>query len=110
MFSLLHVKAHFSFVLKYFKDEMWGPCTFFLTLSPLEYEWEDMLKQLILKNGHIANVRRIKQGQLCVRDTATVTAWFHKRFMTFWNTCILGPKGVLGKVTHYVWRIEFQAR
>ena len=93
-------------------DEKWGPATFFMTLSSAEYEWEE-LRDYITRID--PNAKDLSQVEMCARNPVAVSIFFHHRFVRFFKDVLQGNPGAdgelpLGKISHYAWRIEYQAR
>ena len=83
-----------------------GPPTLFLTFSCAEYESADIDSYLRKVNNVPASY---PIGKLCCEDPISVSRKFSLKFHAFFKTVIL--KGnVLGRVTHYFYKKEYQAR
>ena len=76
-----------------------GPPTFFLSA---EYEAAD-----IADYHHKLNTR-YSISKLCTEDPISVSRKFSSKFQTFFRKVILNG-GVLGDMTHYYWKKEYQA-
>jgi hypothetical protein len=92
-----------------------GPPTFFLTFSCAEYNWPDMQRALDFANRLVRNVTNQQRStaHMCASDPATVSNQYHRRLKALLNCFILNVKGsakVLGIVTHYYGRTEYQSR
>ena len=83
-----------------------GPPTLFLTFSCAEYDAPDIAAYLH-KVNHVADNYPI--GKLCAEDPISVSRKFSKKFHDFFNEVILKGK-VLGPITNYFWKKEYQAR
>ena len=83
-----------------------GPPTLFLTFSCAEYESAD-IDSYLRKVNDVPD--RYPIGKLCCEDPISVSRKFSLKFHAFFKTVIL--KGnVLGHVTHYFFKKEYQAR
>ena len=83
-----------------------GYPTLFLTLSCAEYDSPEIARYLHKVND-VPDSYPI--GKLCCEDPISVSRKFSQKFHVFFNTVIL--KGsVLGTVTHYFYKKEYQAR
>lgn len=95
--------------------------TWFITLSSRDYEWVDLLNAM-LKTKHFAepnfDLPSIDPSQLpfkersdLLNDYPIVAArHFDHRFRALLRYLKLDNEALGGKVIHYWWRIEFQAR
>ena len=83
-----------------------GPPTLFLTFSCAEYESADI-------NSYLHIVNDVPQGynigKLCTEDPVSVSRQFSSKFHAFFQIVIIKGQ-VLGHVTHYYWKKEYQAR
>ncbi len=77
-----------------------------LTFSCAEYESPDITEYLRRVNN-ISSTYNI--GKLCTEDPVSVSRKFSLKFHAFFRTVILKGE-VLGKVDHFYWEIEYQAR
>ncbi len=84
----------------------WGTPTLFLTFSCAEYESPEILGYLKKVNDVPDNY---PSGRLCTEDPISVSRKFSQKFHSFFQTVIVKGQ-VLGKVTHYFWKKEYQAR
>ena len=91
-------------------DEVFGPATFFLSLSCAEYSWEDCKRFLHLMNGDIKGVKSCNIQSLVSSDPVSTSMFFHCKFEAFFNEIILNKNGPLGEVIHYFCRLEYQSR
>jgi hypothetical protein len=90
-----------------------GPFTFFLTLSPAEYDWPDMEAVQRAVNKDVPGIENMRRGELCASDPVTTSKHFHHRFWAFFNNVICCKEeggGPLGVVNDYFVRVEYQAR
>ena len=84
----------------------WGSPTLFLTFSCAEYESPDITNYLRRVND-VPSSYNI--GRLCTEDPISVSRKFSLKFHAFFRTVLM--KGdVLGKVDHFYWKKEYQAR
>ena len=86
----------------------YGPPTLFLTFSCAEYESTDIAEYLRRVN-HIPSGTSFNVGRLCTEDPVSVSRQFSYKFHSVFHTVILKGQ-VLGKVAHYYWKKEYQAR
>ncbi len=84
----------------------WGTPTLFLTFSCAEYKSPEILGYLKKVNDVPDNY---PSGRLCTEDPISVSHRFSQKFHSFFQTVIVKGQ-VLGKVTHYFWKKEYQAR
>jgi len=90
-------------------DQYYGPATFFITLSSAEYYWDDHADYMRIMNIDLDH-KNMSIDELNVLDPISVSTHFQNRFSSFLKTVILNPKGPFGKVAHYFYRLEYQAR
>lgn len=84
----------------------YSPPSLFLTLRCAEYESPEISANL-LKVNQVSDKYPI--GKLCTEDPVSVSCKFSQKFHDFFSSIIL--KGnALGKVTHYFYKKEYQAR
>ena len=84
----------------------WGSPTLFLTFSCAEYESPDITEFLRKVNNVPSNYNI---GKLCTEDPISVSRKFSLKFHAFFRKVILNGE-VLGKVDHFYWKKEYQAR
>ena len=84
----------------------WGSPTLFLTFSCAEYESPDITEYL-RKVNNVPSSYNI--GRLCIEDPISVSRQFSLKFHAFFRKVILNGE-VLGKVAHFYWKKEYQAR
>ena len=84
----------------------YGSPTLFLTLSCAEYESLEISRYL-RKVNDVPDSYPI--GKLCTEDPIPVSRKFSQKFHDFFQTVILKGR-VLGQVTHYFYKKEYQAR
>ncbi len=85
----------------------YGPATFFLTLSPGEYNWKDLEIYLREVNGEKANGKSI--SSLIAMDPVSTSRFVEHKFKAILEY-VTSADGPLGEVIHYVWRREYQTR
>ena len=83
-----------------------GPPTLLLTLSCAEYDSLEIATYL-RKVNNVSD--SYPTGKLCAEDPISVSRKFSQKFHDFFNLVIL-KGGVLGKVAHYFYKKEYQAR
>ena len=84
----------------------WGSPTLFLTFSCAEYESPDITEYLRRVNDVSASY---DIGKLCIEDPISVSRKFSLKFHAFFHTVLVKGE-VLGKVEHFYWKKEYQAR
>ena len=84
----------------------WGSPTLFLTFSYAEYESPEITEYLRRVNN-VSSSYNI--GRLCTEDPISVSRKFSLKFHAFFRKVILNGE-VLGKVDHFYWKKEYQAR
>ena len=84
----------------------WGSPTLFLTFSCAEYESPDITEYLRRVNDVSASY---DIGKLCTEDPISVSRKFSLKFHAFFHTVLVKGE-VLGKVKHFYWKKEYQAR
>ena len=84
----------------------WGSPTFFVTLSCSEYESPD-ITQFLRKVNNVPSSYNI--AKLCTEDPVSVSRKFSSKFHSFFQTVLVKGE-VLGKVDHFYWKKEYQAR
>lgn len=87
-----------------------GAPTFFLTLSPAEYHWDEMAAFLIAMNKDVPNIEKMRNGERCSFDPVMMCKFMHRRFRIFFEKVIKNKNGPLSEVIDFFWRIEYQAR
>jgi len=84
----------------------YGSPTFFLTFSCAEYSSPEI-------DAYLRKVNEVSDtyptSKLCTEDPISVSRKFSQKFRDFFTTVLLNGQ-VLGKVTHYFWKKEYQAR
>ena len=84
----------------------YGPPTFFLTFSCVEYCSPDI-------DAYLRKVNEVSEkyptNKPCTEDPISVSRKFSQKFRDFFTTVLLNGQ-VLGEVTHHFWKKEYQAR
>ena len=88
--------------------EKFGPPTFFITFSPAEYDWEDLVQHLKDVNSDIPNVDDLTTSALLNKDPVLTSVYIHKRFDALLK--FIQDAEPLGKVKSYFVRHEYQSR
>ncbi|KAL5272240.1 hypothetical protein ACHWQZ_G000453 [Mnemiopsis leidyi] len=88
--------------------EKFGPPTFFITFSPAEYDWEDLVQHLKEVNNDIPNVDDLSTSALLNKDPVLTSVYIHKRFDALLKFILDAEP--LGKVKSYFVRHEYQSR
>ena len=83
-----------------------GLPTLFLTFSCAEYDSAD-IERYLRKVNQVPD--SYPTGRLCTEDPLSVSRKFSQKFRDFFTTVLLQGK-VLGEVTHYFWKKEYQSR
>ena len=84
----------------------YGSPTLFLTLSCAEYESPD-IERYLRKVNNVTDSYPI--GRLCTEDPISVSRKFSQKFRDFFTTVLLQGQ-VLGEISHYFWKKEYQSR
>ena len=85
----------------------YGPATWFLTLSPSEWLWTDLIEYLREVNG--PSVAKMSPNELIVSDPLATARFIDNTFHAMLDF-ICAPDNPIGKVTHYFWHREYQSR
>ena len=91
-------------------DEELGPATWFVTLSCAEHHWEAFESYIRERNADLPGIKKMSLQEVIQKDPAALSEFFHRRFKAFMDEVILKPDGPLGKIIHFYWRLEYQAR
>lgn len=84
--------------------EVFGPPTFFVTLSVAEFAWEDV-------RAYVDRVSELRgEPPNCRLEDAPVEVaeQFNRRLQAVLRNVILKKKGPLGTVDEFFWRVEYQ--
>ncbi|XP_044742220.1 uncharacterized protein LOC123303484 [Chrysoperla carnea] len=88
-------------------SKYYGPPTWFLTVSPSEWNWCDLEQYLRdINSPEMAN-KRI--GELIAKDPVSTCRFIDIKFRAFLDF-LNSPEEPLGKIEHYFWRREYQSR
>ncbi|KAF0703357.1 ATP-dependent DNA helicase [Aphis craccivora] len=85
----------------------YGPVTFFLTLSPGEYNWQRLDFYLREMNSNVENGK--STSNLISLDSVSTSRIVDNEFKAMLDF-ITSKDAPLGKVSHYAWRREYQTR
>ena len=85
----------------------YGSPTLFVTFSCAEYDSPDINNYLRKVNKDVPDNYPI--SRLCVEDPVSVSRKFSQKFHAFFKTVLIKGQ-VLGKVSHFFWKKEYQAR
>lgn len=85
----------------------YGPATFFLTLSPSEYHWDD-LHQCYCDIYKIPKNRRTLSNFIA-SDPVIASLFIEMKFKAM-IAFLMSESQPLGKIVHYGWRREYQSR
>ena len=84
----------------------YGPATWFLTLSPSEWTWNDMGEYLRTVNPHLEH---LSISELVAADPISVSRFMENKCKAFIDF-IMSEDNPIGKVAHYYCRREYQGR
>ena len=84
----------------------YGPATWFLTLSPSEWTWNDMGEYLRKVNPHL---KHLLISELVAADPVSVSRFMENKRKAFIDF-IMSEDNPIGKVAHYYCRREYQGR
>ena len=84
----------------------YGPATWFLTLSPAEWALDDLGKYLRKINP--SDMARMSTSALIAGDPISASRYMDNKFDAMLE--FLTSTDVLGEITHYFWRREYQGR
>lgn len=87
----------------------WGAAHFYGTLSIAEYDWVH-LKEFIQKMSPDIPTSELSLKDIIDMEPFLITLYFEKKFQAFWTNVVTNSKGPLGKVKHFYYRREYQAR
>jgi len=86
----------------------YGPATWFLTLSPSEWLWDDLGEYIREVNGW-SNDFSLSTSVLIARDPVSTSRFLDNKFQAMLDF-ICSKDHPIGEVTHYFWRREYQGR
>jgi len=84
----------------------YGPATWFLTLSPAEWEWDylgDYLRKI-----NPSEMTHMSTSALIAADPISASRYMDNKFNAMLQ--FLMSTDVLGEITHYFWQREYQGR
>ena len=87
----------------------YGPATFWLTLSPGDYDDEELYRYLREMNADLPGIETMTPSQLISRDPVLACTYLQTKFDAILKF-ILSDAQPLGKVSHYFVRTEYQTR
>lgn len=87
--------------------QYYGPATWFLTLSPSEWLWTDLIEYLRSVNGPLT--AKISPNALIAADPVSTSRFIENKFQAMLDF-LCSEDNPIGKVTHYFWRREYQGR
>lgn len=87
----------------------YGPATFFVTLSPSEYDWTDLKDFLCNVNNNIQNRPSTSLNKLIADDPVSAFIFLDIKFKGM-LAFLTGPQRPFGNVIHWAWRREYQSR
>ena len=85
----------------------YGPATWFLTLSPSEWMWDDLGQYIREVNGWCNDSS--STSALVARDPVSASRFLDNKFRAMIDF-ICSEDHPIGEVTHYFWRREYQGR
>jgi len=83
----------------------YGPATWFLTLSPSEWLWDDLGEYIREVNGW-SNDFFLSTSVLIARDPVSTSRFLDNKFQAMLDF-ICSKDHPIGEVTHYFWRREY---
>ena len=86
----------------------YDPATFFITLSPSEYHWDDLHEFLCIRN-FITNKKSRTLNSLIAEDPVSVSIFMDLKIKAILDF-ILSDDEPIGKIAHYAVRLEYQTR
>ncbi|EZA54482.1 hypothetical protein X777_05758 [Ooceraea biroi] len=84
----------------------YGPATWFLTFSPCEWLWSDLIEYLREVNQPFATKAA---NELIALDPVSTSRFINNKFRAMLDF-ICSPDNPIGEVIHYFWRREYQGR
>ncbi|CAH0775337.1 unnamed protein product [Bemisia tabaci] len=89
--------------------EFYGPATWFLTLSPAEYEDEE-LRAFLYRVNNVPPSKKPNLSALVADEAVSVCIFYELKRRAILDYLTASKDGPLGEVIHYVWRREYQGR
>eukprot|EP00116_Pleurobrachia_bachei_P000142 sb/3460404/ len=90
------------------QTEKYGPPTFFVTFSPAEYAWPELIGMLRDLNKDLPNIDSLTDSELLNKEPALTTRFIHTKFQALLEFIKKGQP--LGKVKSHFVRYEYQGR
>jgi hypothetical protein len=87
-----------------------GPATIFGTISPAEYDWDELYIFLKQRCTDVPGVEEMTLTQLMDLEPLFVSYYFEQKFQSVWKKIITSTFGPFGKVRAFFWRREYQCR
>eukprot|EP00116_Pleurobrachia_bachei_P000093 sb/3460355/ len=88
--------------------EKFGSPTWFLTLSPAEWDWPELIDYLRKVNSKRPGVDKMTPNELITLEPVLTSAYIHQRFEAVFK--FIFDSGCLGKIKSYFIRQEYQGR
>ncbi|KAF8792848.1 hypothetical protein HNY73_004397 [Argiope bruennichi] len=85
----------------------YGPATWFLTMSPSEWMWDDLGEYL--KEVNSPEMANKSISELVALDPVSTSRFIDNKFKAMLDF-LMSSNEPLGKVIHYFWRREYQSR
>ncbi|CAK1598254.1 unnamed protein product [Parnassius mnemosyne] len=85
----------------------YGPATWFVTVSPAEWLWQDLIDYVREINS--PNFDNLSPNEVINADPVSVSRFINNKFTAILDF-ISSSGQPLGKVLHYYWRLEYQGR
>ena len=90
------------------QTEKFGPPTFFMTFSPAEYAWPELIGQLRELNKDLPGIDSLSDSELLNKEPAVTSEFIHNKFAALLEFIKEGKP--FGKVKSYFIRYEYQSR
>eukprot|EP00116_Pleurobrachia_bachei_P000345 sb/3460607/ len=90
------------------QTQQFGPPTFFLTLSPAEYTWPELISTLRELNKDLPGIDSLSDSELLVKEPVLTALYIHSRFTAILD--FIKSAKPLGKVVSHFVRYEYQTR
>ncbi|XP_054266849.1 uncharacterized protein LOC128989020 [Macrosteles quadrilineatus] len=87
----------------------YGPATWFLTISPSDWNWDDMALFIREVNRSVPGAEKKQTSELVAMDPISASRFIHIKFKAMLDF-IVSDAAPLGKVSHYFYRREYQSR
>lgn len=79
----------------------YGPATWFLTVSPAEWNWKDMV--LHLRKINAPHLDKLSDAEVIAADPVSVSRYIDMKFHALLDF-LLSDDHPIGKISHYFWR------